>query len=201
MSFSDHQLRWRLASSLTSWAPRGLSHADPDFLGYLEGRIQSVLREHPQVYVQHVEIPFNDDAEAPLPLSPERLQRFCYCLRYRIARTLAVSSLRVGAGLRCEWFVTDQGPTSLHLLAFVEQRAFVLLGDERQSSRAILNRHIEAAWGSSAGRADRISSLGERGGFYLSAPVGDRGVASLLDAMRAVTECSFTRQHWKLATI
>lgn len=163
----------------------------------LAHRVQAVLTRHSQVYVHHVEVIFNDDAGSHPLLYLECLQRFRQRLNTRIGQTLVAKGFGDKAGLRCEWFSTNghHGYPNLHLLVFLGQRAFCLLGDEREPSRNILDGHISAAW---AGVLDLsikldgpVSSIKPLGGFYLSARVGDSGVAELLEAMRNVSEYGY----------
>jgi hypothetical protein len=194
MTIFDHQLvtgatlsAYRSSGATVSGSARTLTE-------YVTRKVQAALAQHPQAYVQHVEVMLNDDTGFNFLLDLDHLQRFRKCLNARIRKDLAAKGFGGKAALRCEWFVAHDHHERLNLniLTFLGQKAFYLLGDERESSRTALNRHMATAWEGmqelSAEHNDHVSSIRPRGCFYLSDRAGDRGVATLIQAMCNVAE-------------
>lgn len=195
MTMFNHQLAAGAALPQACYPGPTVSGSARNFTRYLTRRVQAALVQHPQSFVQHVEVTFSDDTEFHLLFDVDYLQRFRQRLNTRISQSLAATGLGVKAELRCEWFSASghhQRP-NLHLLTFLGQKTFYLLGDEREPSRTVLNRHIAAAWAGIqelSGECDGHPK--SQGGFYLSDRVGDSGVAALLEAMCNVAECSIS---------
>lgn len=195
MTVFNRQLAGGVALPMACHSGAAVSDSASNFTRYLSRRVQAALLQHPQAYVQHVEVMFNDNAGSHLLLNVEYLRRFRQSLNTRVGHDLAAKGLGIRAGLWCEWFSTNghHERPSLNALIFLGQRVFYLLGDERESSQTMLNRHIAAAW---AGMQECFAELGNhlpnskpRGGFYLSDRVGDSGVAALIEAMCNVAKC------------
>lgn len=190
----NHQLATGATVPQVCYSGATISSSARNLTRYLARRVQAALMQHPQAYVQHVEVMFNDDTGSYLLLDLDCLKRLQQCLNTRIGQGLAAKGFGVTAKLRCEWFSTNgqHERPNLHLLTFVGQKAFYLLGDERESSQTMLNRHIADACAGmqefSAQPDSHLSNIQPRGGFYLSDRAGDSGVAALIEAMGNVAE-------------
>lgn len=197
MTMFNHQLVAGAALSGPRCSGVTVSSSARNLTKYLTRRVQSVLVQHPQAYVQHVEVRFNDDIGSNFLLDLDSLQRFRQCLNTRIRKDLAAKGFGGRAMLRCEWFMAHDHHErlSFHLLIFLGQKAFYLLGDERESSGTTLNRQIAGAWAGMQGFSDQpgshASNIKLQGGFYLSDRAGDSGVQVLIEAMRNIAECGY----------